>query len=365
MADSFPKISFGTLLNFEMAGIVAPDEVNREAEPSLRFDSIFLVDINDKLSLDALYQFKPRQPRPANDPNRNLFINQGTGRREGGKFKELYLRYGDYLVGKFVQDFGRAYALLPGPYAADFIEEGDEGYEPSDMIGVERLHVFDNEDYGWQQLSISAFLFDQTVLHESFPYNEGLVRYRDGGLGNTHLPENIMVTYDVLNMPVGHFGQLTLQASAIRWGKSFDAEKAERWATLGGDLAIPLHGSVASTLEGSYSQLRLYVEGATRRDFKGFAGRNRNFVSASIAYLDGPWQIDMTTTQRWTTDYLFPLQKDQLYTATVGYSFPSQTVLSFSIANELVDHRHGNYVGIRLTQNFTNCSRCRIKGHAY
>ena len=365
MADSFPKISFGTLLNFEIAGIVAPDEVNREAEPSLRFDSIFLADINDKLSIDALYQFKPRQPRAATDPNRSLFINQGTGRREGGKFKELYLRYGDYRVGKFVQDFGRAYALLPGPYAADFIEEGDEGYEPSDMIGVERLHVFDNEEYGWQQLSISAFLFDQTILHQSFSYNEGMVRYRDGGLGNTHLPENIMVTYDVLNMPVGHLGQLTLQASAIRWGKSFDAEKGERWATLGGDLAIPLRGSVASTMDGSYSQLRLYVEGATRRDFKGFAGRNRNFVSASMAYLDGRWQIDMTTTQRWTADYILPLQKDKLYTATVGYSFPSQTVLSFSIANELVDHRHGNYVGIRLTQNFTTCSRCRIKDHSY
>ena len=271
--DSFPKISFDTLVNFEFAGFSAKDGPGEGPVPSLRFDSTFLLDINDKVSVDGLFQFKPRQPRAADDPNRDLFINQGAGRREGGKMKELYVRYGDYRIGKFVQDFGRAYSLLPGPYAADFIEEREQGYEPSDMLGVERIHVFKDENGGWRQLSVSAFMVDRTFLHESFPYNEGMVHYKDGGVGNTRWPENVMVTYDVLNKPIGNWGQLTYQASVIRYGRSYGAQRGEIWGTLGGDLAIPLHGSVANTLRGNYSQLRLYVEAARRDNFEGFAGR--------------------------------------------------------------------------------------------
>ncbi|WP_404710146.1 hypothetical protein [Sphingomonas sp. MMS24-J13] len=361
----FPKLSFDTLFNFELAGMSASAGPSRHFMPSLRFDSTLLVDLTDQLSLDGLFQFKPRQPLSASDPNQNLFINQGAGRREGGKMKELYLRYGNFRVGKFVQDFGRAYALLPGPYAADFIEEPEQGYEPSDMIGGEWLHVFESELGGWRQLTVSAFMVDRTFLHESFPYNEGMIHYKDGGVGNTRLPENIMVTFDNLNMPIGHWGQLTWQASVIRWGKTYGAERGERWATLGGDLAIPLRRSVASTLRQDYSQIRLYVEGAIRHNFNGFADRQRDYLSGSIEYLSGRWLFDATTTQRWTTDPIQPLQKDELYTGTIGFNLPSQTTISASVARELVDHRTGVYAGIRLTRTLTTCSRCLLKGRAY
>ena len=363
--DSFPKISFDTLINFEFAGFSAKDGPGEGPVPSLRFDSTFLLDINDKVSVDGLFQFKPRQPRAADDPNRDLFINQGAGRREGGKMKELYVRYGNYRIGKFVQDFGRAYYLLPGPYAADFIEESDQGYEPSDMLGVERIHVFKDEKGGWKQLSVSVFMFDRTFLHESFPYNEGLVHYKDGGVGNTRWPENVMVTYDVLNKPIGNWGQLTYQASVIRYGRSYGAQRGELWGTLGGDLAIPIHGSVANTLRGDYSQLRLYVEAARRENFEGFAGRRRDFASASAEYLTGRWLFDATTTQRWTVDRVRPLQKDEIYTTTVGYNLPSQTTVSVSVADELVNHRRGVYAGVRLTQTITNFSRSQVKGSAF
>jgi hypothetical protein len=117
-------------------------------------------------------------PLAADNPNNELFINRGLDRREGGKMKELYLRYGDWRLGKFVPDFGRAYALLPGPYASDFIEEPEQGYEPSDMLGIEKIHVFDDENAGWRQLSLTAFMADRTFLHQSFPFNEGMITTR-------------------------------------------------------------------------------------------------------------------------------------------------------------------------------------------
>ena len=78
---------------------------------------------------------------------------------------ELYARYDTWRGGKFVQDFGRAYYLLPGRFAVDFIEEAEEGYEPTEMIGVEKIHVFKSERHGWQQLSVSAFVVDRTFLY--------------------------------------------------------------------------------------------------------------------------------------------------------------------------------------------------------
>ena len=362
---NWPRFSLQTIANLEFSGFHASDGPSRHPQPYLRFDSTALLEVNDKLSFDGLFQFKARQPRPASDPNKDLFINQGAGRRVGGKFKELYARYQTWRVGKFVQNFGRSYFLLPGPFAADFVEEPDEGYEPSEMIGAEKIHVFDGDRFGWQQLTVSALMVDRTFLHRSFPYDEGQIRYRDGGIGNTKYPTNVMVTYDVINAPLGRGAQLSLQASAIRWSKSFGAEKREFWTTAGADVAIPLAGSVGDTLAGRYSQLHLYVEAAHRSHFKGLAGAGRTYLSGSAELLQGRWQFDLTTTRRWTTDPVQPLRRDRLYTGTIGYNFPSLSLLMLSVADERVGDRHGLYAGVRLQQTLTTCSRCFTRGRAY
>jgi hypothetical protein len=362
---SFPKIGFETIANLEYGGTTADSGPGRHADAKLWFDSTFLLQVNDTLSIDGLFQFKPRQPISASNPNSTLFINQAPGRREGGKMKELYVRYGDYRIGKFVQDFGRAYALLPGFQAQDLVAESEQGYEPTEMMGVERIHVFEDEDGGWRQLSVSAFMVDRTFLHESFPYNEGFIRYKNGGVGNTRWPENFMVTWDVLNKPVGHWAHMNYQAGVIRWGKTFGAQRGEVWTTLGADLSMPVHGSVDDTLRGRYSQVRFYVEAARRDNFEGVAGRARDFLSASAEYMDGPWITDLTTTQRWTTDRINPLQKDELYAASIGYALPSRTVISFSAARETVAGRAGSYFGLRLTQTLTTCSMCLARASYY
>ncbi|MDB5040999.1 MAG: hypothetical protein JWN27_1725, partial [Candidatus Eremiobacteraeota bacterium] len=270
-----------------------------------------------------------------------------------------------FRFGKFVQNFGRAYYFLPGPYARDFTEEAEQGYEPADMIGAEWIHVFNKESGGWSQLSASAFFVDRTFLHLSYPYNEGMIRYGDGGVGNTRLPENLMLTYDNINRPVGNWGHLTWQASVIRWGRSYAAERSEFWSTLGADLTIPVRGSVDDTLRGRYAQWRLYVEGARRNNFQGVAGRARDFLSAAAEFRSGPWIADLTTSHRWTSDRVNPLQKDEFYTASLGYALRSQTVPAISLTHERVGPVQGTYFGITITQTLTTCSRCTPKGRAY
>jgi hypothetical protein len=362
--DTYPKLSFDTVAAVDYARMTS--NTGPERGPGLVFwaDSTLLVDINDTLSINGLFQFKPREPLDADNPNNVLFINRGLERQEGGKMKELYVRYGDYRVGKFVQNFGRAYGLLPGPYTSDLTEE-PEAYEPSEMLGVERVKVFDDESEGWRQLTLSAFMVDRTFLHQSFPYNEGMIHLKDGGVGNTRYPENVMVTYDAINQPLGHWAHMNWQASAIRWGKTAGAEKGEWWTTLGGDVVIPLDSSVASTLRGRYSQLWLYLEAVRRDNFLGVDGRTREFLSGSAEYMLGSWTFSLATTQRWTTDKLLPTQRDDLYSFNIGYSLPSQTVLAFGLAQEQIGDQRGVYAGIRLTQTFTACSKCMTRGVSF
>jgi hypothetical protein len=208
-------------------------------------------------------------------------------------------------------------------------------------------------------------MVDRTFLHQSFPYNEGMIHYKDGGVGNTRWPENFMVSWDVLNKPLGHWAHMNYQLSAIRWGKTYGAQRGELWTTAGADITIPVHGSVDDTLRGRYSQLRFYVEGARRDNFQGAAGRARNFLSVSAEYMDGPRIFDLTTTQRWTTDRVNPLQKDELYAASFGYVLPSRTVVTFSAARETVAGRAGAYFGLRLTQTLTTCSTCLARASYY
>jgi hypothetical protein len=192
-----------------------------------------------------------------------------------------------------------------------------------------------------------------------------MLKLRNGGVGNTRYPENIMVTYDVLNQPVGNWAHMTYQASVVRYGKSYGAERGELWSTLGGDLTIPLRGSVADTLRSQYTHLRLYMEAVRRDNFNGFAGRTRSYLSASAEYVRGPLVFDLTTSQRWTTDRIDPLQKDELYTVSLGYTLPSQTLAAIAFGHEKVADRQGVYAGVRFTQTLTTCSRCIAKGKYY
>jgi hypothetical protein len=355
---SWPKIGFETIAFLEYGGITARSGPGRGPDLKLWFDSTFIAQINNNLTIDGLLQFKPRQPLSPTDPNQQLFINQAPGLQEGGKMKELFVRYGNYRVGKFVPDFGRAYNLLPGFQAQDFVAEAEQGYEPAEMTGVEWIHIFPNENSGWRQLSVSALMVDRTFLHESFPYNDGILHYKNGGVGNTQWPENVMVSWDVLNKPVGHWAQMNYQVSVIRWGRTYGAQRGELWTTLGADLSIPVQGSVADTLLGRYSQLLFYVEAARRDNFQGVAGRTRNYLSASAEYMYGPWVLDLSTTQRWTSDRVNPLQKDELYVVGLGYALPSRTVVTLTAAHETVAGRAAEYFGLRLTQILTVCSVC-------
>lgn len=173
-----------------------------------------------------------------------------------------------------------------------------------------------------------------------------------------------MVTYDAFNVPVSHGAQATFQASAIRWGRTFGVPRGEFWTTLGGDVSIPLGNSVRRTLQRKYAQVHLYVEGARRANSGGMPGRNRNFLTEAGELIQGPWQVDLSATQRWTTDPLVPTQQDRIYTGTIGRSFASQSTVLLSVARERVADRTGVYAGIRLVQTLTSCSRC-ASGRAY
>ena len=77
----FPKLSFDTLFNVELSGLSPRSGPGRGPTPYVRFDSTVLVDISDSLSVNGLFQYKARKPRPAEDPNGTSSPTRGpTGR---------------------------------------------------------------------------------------------------------------------------------------------------------------------------------------------------------------------------------------------------------------------------------------------
>jgi hypothetical protein len=361
----YPKVSFDTVVSVDAAHMDSNTGPDRGPGFVFWADSTLLVDVNDTLSVSGLFQFKPRASLPEDNPNNVLFINRGLNRQEGGKMKELYARYGDWRFGKFVQNFGRGYAMLPGPWSSDFTEE-PEAYEPSEMLGVEKVTVFEDESEGWRQLTLSAFMVDRTFLHQSWPYNEGMIHLKDGGVGNTRYPENLMATYDAINQPLGNWGHLSWQAGVIRWGKTQDAEKGEWWTTAGANLVVPIDSRIGSTLRGQYSQLHFYLEAVRRDNFEGVDGNTREFLSGSAEYMLGRLTASLTTTQRWTQERLLPgTQRDEILSFNLGYALPSTTLLSLGFAQEKIGEQRGFYAGLRVTQGFTLCSKCMTRATAY
>jgi hypothetical protein len=357
---AWPKVGFETVASLEYFNF-SPKGLENDDGVGLRVNSSALVEFNPDWSLSATAQFKPlEEPDPA-DPIGDLLENQ-AGRRKPGLFmKEIYVRWVDFRFGKFTQDFGRASFLTPGPYSQDFAED----YELSEQVGVEWIHVFDNENQGWRQLSLSAFMVDRSFLSESLFYNVGRLHFKDGGVGNSRGPDNFMATYDVINQPVANGSSLSYQVSVARLGKRYGAEKNEWWSTAGFDFNIPLNGSVEDTLGGRFSELRLFVEGVHMEDFEGVNGRRREHLTGAAEYVYGPWTFDLTSTYRWTRDPVAGHDLDKLYTATFGYALPSDTLAQLSVAKEEVNGHKGIFAGVRFTQTFSICDRCLVRAPAY
>ena len=105
-----------------------------------------------------------------------------------------------------------------------------------------------------------------------------------------------------------------------------------------------------------------------------------------MIWLKGPWPRVATASSLWTEiligkhgrgggpdDDIGPAVgavalvagPDAIYSTTLGYAFPPDTVAAVSLAHETVDGREGVYAGVRLTQTLTSCSRCLAKGRYF
>lgn len=75
--EGWPKISFDILGSVDYANMGSKTGPGRKTGFVVWADATLLLEFNDALSLDGLFQFKPRQPLDASNPNKDLFINRG------------------------------------------------------------------------------------------------------------------------------------------------------------------------------------------------------------------------------------------------------------------------------------------------
>lgn len=280
--------------------------------------------------------------------------------------EELYVRWNNQKLnvkaGKFAQNFARGWFLVPGLYGGEFT--GDYGI--GETLGVEAQFDIAPVTYGLHQISVSAFTADTTVLSESVFYNRGRLTHADGGPGNAGGLKSYVISYDATNVPLGaRGGALNYQASYASLAKGFGGDGPERRTSVGADVNIPLNWSIAETLSGRFSELRIFAEGVRLNRADGIDGQKRDYLTGAMEYVRGPWVFDFTASERWSDAPFTPRERDTTQSLAIGYSLPSDTFVALGLAHDDVGGQSGTFFGFQLSQAFTQCDRCLIKGRHY
>ncbi len=348
--DFYPIISTETQLQFQYDHIRSSDGTTLKR---LNFNGAHqtIVDFNPFLSFNSLITMEQvRDPMPGTSTS----IFSG----EGAYAEEAYMRWSDQVtgvkLGKFTQNFGRAWYMTPGIYGADFVSD----YQLSEKWGAELSYAFGLYKFGRHQVSISDFMADRTFLSESLFTNRGHLSLNDGGPTNTVAPNSYVATYDATNV-VLPWGTLSYQLSAATLGRGEGDTGTEQRLGAGFNLNLPIRNGVAETLRGGFTKINLMGEAVRRWNADGIAGRNIDYLTGSAELVYGPWFFDLSATDR-NTALAGDTTKDRLWQAAIGYNFLADTSLSFGVARKDEGGAMSTIFGTQLTYTLTSCDRCQI-----
>lgn len=350
VTDFYPIISTETQLQFQYDHIRASDGSPMKR---LNFNAArqTIVDFDPFLSFNSLITMRQvRDPMPGTSTS----VLQG----EGAYAEELYARWSDQVtsvkVGKFAQNFGRAWFMTPGIYGADFVSD----YQLSEKWGAEWSYAFALYKYGRHQVSISDFMADRTVLSESLFTNRGHLSLNDGGPTNSVGPNSYVASYDATDV-VLPWGALSYQLSAATLGRGLNDNGSEKRIGAGFNLNVPIRNGVAETLRGGFTKLNLMAEAVRRWNADGVAGQTIDYLTGSAELVYGSWFFDLSATNR-NTALAGDVTKDRLLQAAIGYNFLADTALSFGIALKDEGGVKSTVFGTQLTYTLTSCDRCQI-----
>ena len=354
---AWPKVGFETAVNFEydhyaQHGSASSGAFNVQAEHQT------LIEFDNHWSVSNLLTLEPGQDPT---PGKEQFLSDHELYAE-----ELFGRWNNELVnvrfGKFAQNFARGWYLTPGLYGQDFA--GDYGL--AETVGADAQFDLGFPSAGLHQVSISTFMVDRSFLSQSLIYNRGQVHYQDGGPANTKGLDSFVMSYDATNVPVGPHAALNYQLSAATLGGGLGADGAERRYSAGADVNVPLFGgTIGQTLHGRFNELRVFGEVVHYDRADGVNGRHRNYATGAVELVNGPWVLDLAATDRWMKDVMSPTVHDTMRTISIGYSLPSDTSVALGVSRETVDGDKGVIVGLSISQTFTLCDRCLIRGRHY
>ncbi len=353
--SAWPKVGTETQVDFEYDHL-SPKHDRDGGALNIQAGQQTLIELDNRWSVSNLLTLQPMQSLQPGD--HRVLADHGLFA------EELFARWNNQRVnikvGKFAQNFARAWYLTPGLYGQDIV--GD--YALGETLGAEAQVMLGDETFGLHQVSASAFMADRTILSESLFYNRGRLTRDAGGSANTSGLKSFVVSYDATNVPVGH-AALDYQISLASLGHGVDGDKDERRGSAGFNFNIPLNGSVEETLRGRFSELRLLAEAVRIDSADGISGQRRDYLIGAVEYQRGQWVFDLTASDRRSMDPFAPAVHDKLQSVAIGYSLPSDMVVAVGLAHEVIGGQDGILVGLQVSQTLTTCDRCLIRGRHY
>ena len=250
--------------------------------------------------------------------------------------------------GKIHPAFGRAWDVTPGLHGTDIAEK----YELTERLGGSAGYSFEAAGLS-NQLQVSAFTVDRTVLSESLFNNRGRTSLDDGGAGNTKGVSSFALALD---------GCRGAEVDSCYDEGSFGYQLAARYQKggVGSDgNEVGVLGSLNKSISLSdETTLRLFGEAAWFRNFEGSAD-DAVVMTASAAVEMGPATYSAAYSQQRnlvasgldTNEYL--VDATAMYDLSDSVSlFGESWAIGAGYTFDQVDGENIHAVGLKLSSEF-------------
>jgi hypothetical protein len=250
--------------------------------------------------------------------------------------------------GKIHPAFGRAWDVTPGLHGTDLAEN----YELAERLGGGAGYNFEAAGLS-NQLQVSAFTVDRTILSESLFTNRGRASLDDGGAGNTKGVSSVAVALD---------GCLGAEVDSCYDEGSFGYQLAARYqkggeGSDGNELGIL--GSLNKSISiGEETTLRFFGEAAWFNNFEGSAddavaltgsaALEKGSATYSVAYSQ---QTELVTGGADASEYL--VDATAMYDLGESISMIGETwSVGAGYTFDRADGEDVQIVGLRLSSEF-------------
>jgi len=251
-----------------------------------------------------------------------------------------------FRVGKYQIPFGQAWAVAPGIYTADFVDD----YNFDGLMGGVFAYRIDAGELGIVQPTVGTHFVDTTFLSETYFQSGGRTKESDGGPANTESLESYSAVINWSAIP--NLYNLEMQVGYIfnEKGKSPDDQKSEDAYTVSAQYFFSPGSSnlLGPQLDGHYFDIIPFVEYVKFDNKGGEEGKKQSYLTTSVTADYGQWNFGLTRTESEVSGTKDNGSDDYLNELSVQYTFTNLVSVQVGVGNQRTDGQKAKILGLTV-----------------